>query len=129
MCGASSARATASPSSVMASTTPLRSPPPIPALRWARPGSDVAIHSASVALMSSDLRRVPTLIRISRSARSVIHQNLGLGGLFIIGGLILSGLGLMGPIVAAILHNVGSLLVVMNSARLIRLGEEAPDQA
>ena len=89
-------------------------------------GSDVAIHSASVALMSSDLRRVPTLICISRSARNVIHQNLALGGLFIIGGLVLSGLGLMGPIIAAIMHNAGSLMVVMNSARLIRLGDDVP---
>ena len=87
-------------------------------------GSDVAIHSASVALMSSDLCRVPTFIRISRSARTVIHQNLAVGGAFIIVGLALSSLGLMGPIVAAMLHNTGSLIVVMNSARLIRMGEE-----
>ncbi|MCX7006447.1 MAG: cation-transporting P-type ATPase, partial [Kiritimatiellaeota bacterium] len=71
----------------------------------------------------------PTLICISRSARNVIHQNLALGGLFIIGGLVLSGLGLMGPIIAAIMHNAGSLLVVMNSARLIRLGDEVPSNS
>ncbi len=87
-------------------------------------GSDVAIHSATVALMSNDLQRVPFLVRLSRSARRTIYQNLAIGGLFIIVGLILSGLGQLNPIVAAILHNAGSLLVVFNSARLIRTGEE-----
>ncbi len=87
-------------------------------------GSDVAIHSATVALMSNDLRRLPFLIRLSRGARTAIYQNLGIGALFIIVGLVLSGMGLLNPIVAAIMHNVGSLIVVFNSARLIRLGEE-----
>ncbi len=87
-------------------------------------GSDVAIHSATIALMNNDLRRLPFLIELSRSARSVIHQNIGIGGLFILGGLTLSGLGMLTPIVAAIVHNTGSLIVVFNSARLIRKGEE-----
>jgi len=89
-------------------------------------GSDVAIHSASVALMNNDLRRVPFLILLSRGARRTIYQNLSIGGLFILGGLTLSGLGYMGPILAVLLHNAGSLIVVFNSARLIRLGDE-PD--
>ena len=87
-------------------------------------GSDVAIHSAKIALMSNDLRRLPFLVRLSRGARAVIYQNLGVGALFIVVGLTLSGLGLLNPIVAAMLHNVGSLIVVFNSARLIRAGEE-----
>jgi|YelNatPaOPRAMG01_1025707.scaffolds.fasta_scaffold02533_15 Cd2+/Zn2+-exporting ATPase len=87
-------------------------------------GSDVAIHSATIALMSNDLRRLPFLVKLSRGARAVIYQNLAVGGLFIVVGLTLSGLGLLNPIVAAVLHNVGSLIVVFNSARLIRAGEE-----
>lgn len=92
-------------------------------------GSDVAIHSATIALMNNDLRRLPFLMDLSRSARFVIHQNLAIGGVFIIGGLTLSGLGFLNPILAAVMHNAGSLLVVFNSARLIRKGEEldAPD--
>jgi Cd2+/Zn2+-exporting ATPase len=43
-------------------------------------GSDVAIHSASVALMSNDLRRLPFLIRLSRMARQVVFQNIAVGG-------------------------------------------------
>jgi Cd2+/Zn2+-exporting ATPase len=87
-------------------------------------GSDVAIHSASVALMSNDLQRLPFLVRLSRSARTVIQQNLGVGVIFIVGGLYFSSMGKLNPILAAFLHNVGSLVVVFNSARLIREGEE-----
>jgi Cd2+/Zn2+-exporting ATPase len=63
-------------------------------------------------------------MRLSRRARSVIYQNLSVGALFIIGGLIFSGMGMLNPILAALLHNAGSLIVVFNSARLIKLGEE-----
>jgi Cd2+/Zn2+-exporting ATPase len=87
-------------------------------------GSEVAIHSATVALMNNDLRRLPFLVRLSRSTRNVINQNFLFGVLFIVSGLSLAALGYLNPIVAAILHNVGSLIVVFNSARLVRYGEE-----
>jgi Zn2+/Cd2+-exporting ATPase len=87
-------------------------------------GSDVAIQSATIALMNNDLRRIPFLVSLSRAARMIIHQNLAIGGFFIVGGLTLSGLGFLNPILAAIVHNAGSLIVVFNSARLIRRGEE-----
>jgi Zn2+/Cd2+-exporting ATPase len=87
-------------------------------------GSEVAIHSATIALMNNDLRRLPFLVRLSRQTRSVINQNFLIGILFVIGGLILAALKFIDPIVAAILHVVGSLIVVFNSARLVRQGEE-----
>jgi len=87
-------------------------------------GSEVAIHSATIALMNNDLRRLPFLVRLSRSTRSVINQNFLVGILFIVGGLALSAFGYLSPIVAAILHNVGSFIVIFNSARLVRQGEE-----
>ena len=87
-------------------------------------GSEVAIHSATIALMNNDLRRLPFLIKLSRSTRAVINQNFMFGICFIIVGLTLAAFGTIGPIVAAILHNVGSLIVIFNSARLVRKGEE-----
>ena len=85
-------------------------------------GSDVAINSASIALMSNDLTRLPFLVRLSRRTRSVINQNLGFGMLFIILGI--SAFKFLPPQMAAALHFVGSLMVVFNSARLVRYGEE-----
>src|SRR5437763_5988544 len=86
-------------------------------------GSDVAIHSATIALMNNDLRRLPFLVRLSRHTRAVINQNFLIGIVFVIGGLVLAAMKYINPIVAAILHVVGSLLVVFNSARLVRQGE------
>jgi Cd2+/Zn2+-exporting ATPase len=87
-------------------------------------GSEVAIHSATIALMNNDLRRLPFLVKLSRSTRAVIYQNFLFGVCFIIGGLTLAAFNYIGPIVAALMHNVGSLIVIFNSARLVRKGEE-----
>ena len=87
-------------------------------------GSEVAIHSATIALMNNDLRRLPFLVKLSRSTRAVINQNFMFGVLFIIVGLTITSFGVIGPIVAALLHNIGSLIVIFNSARLVRKGEE-----
>jgi Cd2+/Zn2+-exporting ATPase len=87
-------------------------------------GSEVAIHSATIALMNNDLRRLPFLVKLSRSTRAVINQNFLFGVFFIIVGLTITSFGIIGPIVAALLHNVGSLIVIFNSARLVRKGEE-----
>ncbi len=91
-------------------------------------GSEVALHSATIALMNNDLRRLPFLVRLSRMARAVINQNFLFGVFFIIGGLAAAAAGYLNPIVAAILHNAGSLVVVFNSARLVRQGDELEPQ-
>jgi Zn2+/Cd2+-exporting ATPase len=87
-------------------------------------GSEVAIHSATIALMNNDLRRLPFLVKLSRQTRAVINQNFLFGVFFIIGGLTAAAFGYLNPILAAIMHNAGSLIVVFNSARLVRQGEE-----
>ncbi len=86
-------------------------------------GSDVALHTAAIALMADDLRRVPHLIALSRAAVRVVAQNIAVGVVFIVGGIALAGAGRVPPILAALLHNVGSLIVVFNSGRLMRFGE------
>lgn len=87
-------------------------------------GSDVAIGSASIALMSDDLRRLPFLVRLSRKTRGIINVNLFFGVMFIILGVAAASAAWLKPIYAAMLHFVGSLVVVFNSARLVRYGEE-----
>ena len=87
-------------------------------------GSEVAIHSATIALMNNDLRRLPFLLRLSRETRRVINQNFLLGICFVIGGLVLAAMKFINPILAAVFHVTGALLVVFNSFRLMRQGEE-----
>jgi Cd2+/Zn2+-exporting ATPase len=74
--------------------------------------------------MNNDLRRLPFLVNLSRSTRTVINQNFLFGVLFIITGMTFAALGKVHPMLAAALHTVGSLIVVFNSARLVRKGEE-----
>jgi Cd2+/Zn2+-exporting ATPase len=97
-------------------------------------GSDVAINSANIALMNNDLRRLPFLIKLSRRTISVIHQNLIFGVVFIVitetltilqsARAVGGNITFMSPIVAAALHMVAATLVIFNSARLVRFGEE-----
>jgi Zn2+/Cd2+-exporting ATPase len=87
-------------------------------------GSDVAINSASIALMNNDLQRIPFLIKLSRVTRKVVIQNLCFGILFITVGLFVTGKGWVPAILAVMLHLASSLVIVFNSARLVRFGEE-----
>ncbi len=95
-------------------------------------GSDVAIHSASIALMNNNLNRIPFLIRLSKQTSAVVKQNLAIGIGFIVLFLALMASGVItehteaggAAILAAILHVVSSLIVVFNSARLVRSGED-----
>jgi len=87
-------------------------------------GSDVAINSASIALLNNDLRRLPLLVRLSRQTARVVHQNLIFGVVFIVAFEILAAVGWLVPIWGAVLHTVAATFVIFNSARLVRFGEE-----
>jgi heavy metal translocating P-type ATPase len=81
--------------------------------------SDVALRSADVAVMADDLGRLPLAVRLARRTRTTIHQNVLLGAgtsaLFIW----LASVGIVAPLLGALLHNVGAALVLFNSARLL----------
>jgi Zn2+/Cd2+-exporting ATPase len=88
--------------------------------------TDVALASSDLVLMTSDLRRLGTCIRLSRRCRHTIHANvaIGLGWTVLIVGLAATGiLGANGAWIAAILHNVGSLVVIGNAGRLLKFDE------
>ena len=87
-------------------------------------GSEVAIHSATIALMNNDLRRLPFLVQLSRETRRVINQNFLVGLGFVIAGMVLGALKYINPIVAAMIHVAGAMMVVLNSFRLVRQSEE-----
>jgi len=87
-------------------------------------GSDVAIESATIALMNNDLRRLPFLVRLSRRTIRVIHQNLLFGLGFVVTFLVLAAMGMVRPVLGAVLHTAAATFVVFNSARLVRFGEE-----
>jgi Cd2+/Zn2+-exporting ATPase len=91
-------------------------------------GSDVAINSASVALLNNDLDRLPFLIRLSRSTTRVVWQNLMFGVAFIVVTQALAILEILRPVTGAMLHTVATACVIFNSARLVRFGEQRGEE-
>ena len=87
-------------------------------------GSDIAINSASIALMNNDLKRIPMLVYLARKSKTVVFQNVAMGFLFVFGGITLSVFGQLPPIAAAVIHTTSTLVIIFNSARLVRTGEE-----
>jgi heavy metal translocating P-type ATPase len=87
-------------------------------------GSDVAMEAADIALMSDDLSRLPFLIRLCRKTRSRIVFNIVVSMFINFGAIILAGFGLLNPVTAALVHNFGSVFVVINSALLLTYKEQ-----
>jgi P-type E1-E2 ATPase len=86
-------------------------------------GTDVALASADLVLMTNDLRRLGTCVRLSRQSRRTILVNVGIGLAWtaIVVGIAAWGVfGLRGALVAAVLQNVGTLLVMANAGRLLK---------
>lgn len=87
-------------------------------------GTDVAIETAEIALLSDDLTKLPHLLSLSRQAMRAIKQNLvfSLGVLAIAVGLAIPGI--LAPVTGALLHELSSLPVIANSARLIGVKDQ-----
>lgn len=87
-------------------------------------GTDVAIETAEMGLLSDDLSRLPHLLGLSQKAMSAIRQNLvfSLGVLALAVGLTIPGI--LTPVTGALLHELSSIPVIANSARLIRAKED-----
>lgn len=84
-------------------------------------GTDLAIQSSQVALMGDRLEKLPEVMRISRSTMFIVRQNIWIFAVaFNVIGILLAASGWIDPVMGAAIHNVASLFVVMNSARLIR---------
>jgi Cd2+/Zn2+-exporting ATPase len=83
-------------------------------------GTDVAIETADIALMTDDLEKIPTVIRLSKKALKVIRENLIFAIVFNTVLVFLSTQGWMTMILGAVLHQASSLLVILSSMRLLR---------
>jgi len=86
-------------------------------------GSDAAVETADIALMSDDIQRIPELIGLAKRVMRTIAKNLWISMGINFGAIVLASLGLMGPVVGALVHNIGSVFVVLNSALIMRESE------
>jgi len=92
-------------------------------------GTDVAIESSDITLLSADLDGVPTAIRLSRRTFRTILQNLGWAFGYNTAAIPLAVAGVLNPIIAGAAMAFSSVSVVTNSLRLARFQRRRPRQA
>lgn len=81
-------------------------------------GSDIAIEAADIALIGDDIEKIPYLKRLSNATIRLIKFNITLSMAINFVAIVLSVMGILGPISGALVHNAGSVLVVLNAALL-----------
>lgn len=82
-------------------------------------GSDIAVDAADIALVSDDIAELPHLLRLSRRMMTTIKINLTFSMTLNFVAITLAILGVLDPVVGALVHNAGSVLVIVNSALLL----------
>ena len=82
-------------------------------------GTDVAREAGDVVLVGSDPADLVETVRVARRARSIIMVNFAGTVVVDVAGMIAAGLGLLGPVAAALVHVVSESAFILNSARLV----------
>jgi Cd2+/Zn2+-exporting ATPase len=88
-------------------------------------GTETALETADIALMRDDIGTLPFLIRLGRRTLTTIRWNIAFGLAFNLIAVIAGGTGIISPILGAIVHNVGSVIVVISSAGIAFAGDRA----
>lgn len=83
-------------------------------------GSDIAIEAADIALVNDEISELPHLLRLSRRMMGTINLNLTFSMTLNFVAIVLAMTGILDPVVGALVHNAGSVLVIINSAFLLR---------
>ena len=83
-------------------------------------GSDIAVDAADIALVNDEIKELPHLLRLSKRMMVTIKANMtfSMGLNFLAIALAITGV--LNPVVGALVHNCGSVLVIINSAFLLK---------
>lgn len=84
-------------------------------------GSDIAVEASDIALMSDDITKIPYLKKLSVATVKTIKFSISLSMFINFLGIVLSVLGLLNPTTGALVHNAGSVFVVMFAAFLYEI--------
>ena len=83
-------------------------------------GSDIAVDAADIALVNDELKELPHLIALSQRMMNTIRLNLGFSmGLNFLA-IVLAITSILNPVTGALVHNAGSVCVIINSALLLK---------
>ena len=83
-------------------------------------GSDIAVEAADIALINDRICELPHLIRLAKRMMITIKCNLTFSMTLNFVAIILAMTGVLNPVIGALVHNAGSVLVIINSALLLR---------
>lgn len=83
-------------------------------------GSDIAIEAADIALVDDEVKELPHLVGLSKRMMLTIKCNLTFSMTLNFVAIILAMTGILNPVVGALVHNAGSVLVIVNSALLLK---------
>ena len=83
-------------------------------------GSDIAIEASDIALASDDIKNIPYLLYLSKKTMKTIKLNITFSLALIFLAIILAITGILNPVVGALVHNLGSVFVILNSAKLLK---------
>lgn len=88
-------------------------------------GIDIAVASADVVLLGDDLRRIPTCVRLGRRCLHTATINAAIGLSWTVGVIALAATGVLSAVWVALLHNLGTFIVIANAGRLLRMDDDA----
>lgn len=83
-------------------------------------GSDIAVEAADIALANDDVKELPHLLSLSRRMMTTIKLNLTFSMTLNFAAIALAITGILDPVIGALVHNAGSVLVIVNSALLLK---------
>ena len=83
-------------------------------------GSDIAVDAADIALVDDDIKELPYLLALSKKMMMTIRMNLTFSMTLNFLAITLAITGLLGPVIGALVHNAGSVIVIINSALLLK---------
>lgn len=89
-------------------------------------GSDIAVDAADIALVDDEVKELPHLIALSRRMMVTIKCNLAFSLSLNFLAIVLAITGILNPVVGALVHNAGSVLVIINSALLLGWKKDIP---
>ncbi len=88
-------------------------------------GSDIAVDAADIALIDDEVKELPHLLALSHRMMTTIRFNLSFSMALNFIAIILAITGILDPIVGALVHNAGSIFVIINSALLLTWRQKA----
>ena len=83
-------------------------------------GSDIAIEAADIVLVGDDIREIPHLLMLSKKVMRTININLAAAMILNFAAIALAITGILNPVLGALVHNVGSVAVIINSSLLLK---------